>query len=93
MPVADRFDDGRAFLIGDAEHLMPPAGGFGMSVGIQSAHNLAWKLAAVLKGWAGPALITQKVAARRKDEAKPGKPEFFREELESVSSKVLARQI
>jgi 2-polyprenyl-6-methoxyphenol hydroxylase-like FAD-dependent oxidoreductase len=55
--VAERFADGCAFLIGDAEHLMPPAGGFGMSVGIQSAHNLAWKLAAVLNGWAGPALL------------------------------------
>jgi 2-polyprenyl-6-methoxyphenol hydroxylase-like FAD-dependent oxidoreductase len=55
--VAERFGEGGAFLIGDAEHLMPPAGGFGMSVGIQSAHNLAWKLAAVLKGWAGPALL------------------------------------
>jgi hypothetical protein len=37
---------------------MPPAGGFGMSVGIQSAHNLAWKLAAVMNGWAGPALLS-----------------------------------
>jgi 2-polyprenyl-6-methoxyphenol hydroxylase-like FAD-dependent oxidoreductase len=55
--VADRFAEGSAFLVGDAEHLMSPAGGFGMSVGIQSAHNLAWKLAAVLKGWAGPALL------------------------------------
>jgi putative polyketide hydroxylase len=56
--VADRFADGCAFLTGDAEHSMPPAGGFGLSVGIQSAHNLAWKLAAVLKGWAGPALLS-----------------------------------
>lgn len=55
--VAERFGDHRAFLAGDAEHLMAPAGGFGMSVGIQDAHNLAWKLAAVLQGWAAPALL------------------------------------
>lgn len=54
--VAERFGDRRAFLVGDAEHLMSPAGGFGMNVGLQNAHNLAWKLAAVLKGWTGPLL-------------------------------------
>jgi len=36
---------------------MPPAGGFGMNTGIQDAHNLAWKLSAVLAGWAGPGLL------------------------------------
>lgn len=55
--VAERFGDRRAFLAGDAEHLMTPAGGFGMNVGIQDAHNLAWKLAAVLEGWAASALL------------------------------------
>jgi 2-polyprenyl-6-methoxyphenol hydroxylase-like FAD-dependent oxidoreductase len=62
--IAERFSDGRAFLVGDAAHLMPPAGGFGMSAGIQSAHNLAWKLAAVLDGWAAPALLTTYGAER-----------------------------
>lgn len=62
--VAEHFAAGCAFLVGDAEHLMPPAGGFGMSVGIQSAHNLAWKLAAVLQGWAGPALLATYQAER-----------------------------
>jgi len=38
------------FLAGDAAHRFPPAGGFGMNTGIQDAHNLAWKLAAVLQG-------------------------------------------
>ena len=38
------------FLAGDAAHRFPPAGGFGMNTGIQDAHNLAWKLAAVLHG-------------------------------------------
>lgn len=62
--VAERFGDRRVYLAGDAEHLMPPAGGFGMSVGIQDAHNLVWKLAAVLKGWAGPALLDSYEAER-----------------------------
>jgi len=57
--VAERFCDRRTFLVGDAEHLMAPAGGFGMSVGIQDAHNLAWKLAAVLQGWGGASLARQ----------------------------------
>ncbi|WP_368896085.1 FAD-dependent monooxygenase, partial [Priestia megaterium] len=46
--TATRFQDNRVFLIGDAAHLMPPAGGFGSNTGIQDAHNLAWKLAAVI---------------------------------------------
>jgi putative polyketide hydroxylase len=55
--VAARFREGRVFLVGDAAHEMTPAGGFGMNTGIQDAHNLAWKLAALLAGWAGPALL------------------------------------
>jgi 2-polyprenyl-6-methoxyphenol hydroxylase-like FAD-dependent oxidoreductase len=55
--VAERFCDRRIFLAGDAEHVMSPMGGFAMNVGLEDAHNLAWKLAAVLKGWAPPALL------------------------------------
>ncbi len=55
--VAEHFSSGRIFLAGDANHLMSPMGGFGMNVGIQDAHNLAWKLAAVLQGWGMPALL------------------------------------
>jgi len=55
--VARRFQDGRIFLAGDAAHLMPPNGGFGGNTGIHDAHNLAWKLALVLKGVAGPKLL------------------------------------
>jgi len=55
--VAARFHEGRVFLAGDAAHEMTPAGGFGMNVGIQDVHNLAWKLAAVLEGYAEPALL------------------------------------
>lgn len=55
--VAERFQDGRVFLAGDAAHRFPPTGGFGANTGIQDVHNLAWKLAAVLQGWAGPTLL------------------------------------
>src|SRR4029079_8190404 len=56
--VARKFQDGRVFLAGDAAHLMPPNGGFGGNTGIHDAHNLAWKLALVLKGVASPELLT-----------------------------------
>ena len=55
--VARRFSCGRMFLAGDAAHLMPPNGGFGGNTGIHDAHNLAWKLAYVIKGLAGRALL------------------------------------
>jgi len=55
--VAARFHEGRIFLAGDAAHEIPPSGGHGMNTGIQDAQNLAWKLAAVLEGWATPALL------------------------------------
>lgn len=48
--VASRFREGRAFLLGDAAHIHSPVGGQGMNTGIGDAVNLAWKLAAVLKG-------------------------------------------
>src|SRR5579884_3506298 len=55
--VADRFQDGRIFLVGDAAHTMPPYLGLGVNTAIQSAQNLAWKLAAVLKKQATPRLL------------------------------------
>ena len=63
--VADRFRDGRIFLAGDAAHVMPPYGGFGGNTGIHDAHNLAWKLALVLEGTAGAALLDSYEAERR----------------------------
>src|SRR5436190_8730655 len=63
--VADRYRSGRVFLAGDAAHVHPPAGGFGSNTGIQDAHNLAWKLAAVLGGWAGPGLLASYDLERR----------------------------
>lgn len=55
--VAEHFSDRRVFLAGDSTHIMSPMGGFGMNVGIQDAHNLAWKLAAVLVDYGKPALL------------------------------------
>ncbi|MBK5331715.1 MAG: FAD-dependent monooxygenase [Ilumatobacteraceae bacterium] len=55
--AAATFQRGRIFLAGDAAHTMPPTGGFGGNTGIQDAHNIAWKLALVLEGKAGPALV------------------------------------
>ncbi|GAA4616671.1 FAD-dependent oxidoreductase [Actinoallomurus liliacearum] len=55
--VAERFRVGRVFLAGDAAHVHPPAGGFGANTGIHDAHNLAWKLAATLKGWGNEKLL------------------------------------
>lgn len=55
--VAERLVSGRVILVGDAAHRIPPIGGFGLNTGIQGAHNLIWKLALVLRGRAGPALL------------------------------------
>jgi putative polyketide hydroxylase len=55
--VAHQYRLDRTFLVGDAAHIVPPTGGLGANTGIQDAHNLSWKLAAVLKGEAGPALL------------------------------------
>jgi 2-polyprenyl-6-methoxyphenol hydroxylase-like FAD-dependent oxidoreductase len=62
---AQRFVDGPVLLAGDAAHVMPPTGGFGGNTGIGDAHNLAWKLAAVLDGTAGPGLLTTYDEERR----------------------------
>lgn len=63
--VAERYGEGRVFLAGDSAHEMSPTGAFGSNTGIQDAHNLAWKLAAVLRGWAGPGLLETYDAERR----------------------------
>jgi 2-polyprenyl-6-methoxyphenol hydroxylase-like FAD-dependent oxidoreductase len=62
---AERFADGPIFLAGDAAHNMPPTGGFGGNVGVQDGHNLAWKLALVLSGKAGPELLATYDTERR----------------------------
>jgi hypothetical protein len=63
--VADSFQQGRIFLVGDAARTQPPSGGLGGNTGIAEAHNLAWKLATVLRGEAGEALLTTYDAERR----------------------------
>ena len=62
--AADRVRDGRAFLIGDAAHRMPPFGGRGLNTAIADAFGLSWKLAWVLRGWADPALLDSHAAER-----------------------------
>jgi len=64
--VSETFESGdRIFLAGDAAHRFPPSGGFGMNTGIQDAHNLAWKLAAVTKNISSPCLLKSYEAERR----------------------------
>jgi len=63
--VAERYRDGRILLAGDAAHRFPPSGGLGMNTGVQDAHNLAWKLVAILDGSASPELLTTYENERR----------------------------
>lgn len=63
--VARSYRSGHVFLAGDSAHEMSPTGAFGSNTGIQDAHNLAWKLAAVLGGWAGETLLDSYDAERR----------------------------
>ncbi|HUO92960.1 MAG TPA: FAD-dependent oxidoreductase [Rhizomicrobium sp.] len=64
--VADRYSRGRVFLAGDACHLHPPFGGFGMNMGVGDAVDLGWKLAARLAGWGGDSLLASYELERRK---------------------------
>jgi putative polyketide hydroxylase len=65
MRVADRYSAGRVHLVGDAAHVMPPFAAMGANTGISDAHELGWKLAAVLRGDAAPALLDSYDAERR----------------------------
>jgi 2-polyprenyl-6-methoxyphenol hydroxylase-like FAD-dependent oxidoreductase len=55
--VVDRYRQGRVFLAGDSAHQNSPTGALGMHTGLGDAVDLGWKLAAVLKGWGGEALL------------------------------------
>jgi len=63
--VAAQFRKGRVFVVGDAAHRFPPTGGFGLNSGVQDAHNLAWKLAYVLRGLASDKLLESYDVERR----------------------------
>jgi 2-polyprenyl-6-methoxyphenol hydroxylase-like FAD-dependent oxidoreductase len=63
--IADRYSRGRVFLVGDACHIHPPFGGFGMNMGIADSVDLGWKLAAVLQGWGDHTLLDSYEIERR----------------------------
>ncbi|MEW5809185.1 MAG: FAD-dependent monooxygenase [Actinomycetota bacterium] len=63
--MAERFRSGRLILIGDAAHRFPHTGGFGLNSGVQDAHNLAWKLSAILQYGAADSLLDTYEAERR----------------------------
>lgn len=63
--VAESYGSGRAFIAGDAAHVMSPTGGFGMNTGIGDAVDLSWKLEAILAGWGGPGLLDSYTIERR----------------------------
>ena len=62
--LADRYRAGRVFIAGDAAHVHPPYGGFGINTGFDDARNLAWKLAAEVQGWGSGALLDSYGAER-----------------------------
>ena len=63
--IANKYSEGRIFLAGDACHLHPPFGGYGMNMGIADGVDLGWKLAAVLGGWGGHGLLASYEQERR----------------------------
>ncbi len=63
--VADSYGRGRVLIAGDAAHQYVPTGGYGMNTGVGDAYDLAWKLAALLHGFGGPALLASYEAERR----------------------------
>lgn len=63
--LAERYQDRRIFLAGDAAHLVIPTGGLGMNSGVGDAIDLAWKLTGTLQGWGGPNLLRSYEVERR----------------------------
>ncbi|APL95070.1 FAD-monooxygenase [Sphingomonas sp. BHC-A] len=65
MVVAERYGEGRVWMAGDSVHQFMPTGGYGMNTGVGDAVDLGWKLAAVIHGWGGPALLRSYEEERR----------------------------
>jgi 2-polyprenyl-6-methoxyphenol hydroxylase-like FAD-dependent oxidoreductase len=63
--ISEKYGDRRVFLIGDACHLHPPFGGYGMNMGVADGVDLGWKIAAVLQRWGGQALLDSYERERR----------------------------
>lgn len=63
--IADKYREGAIFLVGDACHLHPPFGGYGMNMGIADSVDLGWKLAARIQGWGGEELLRSYECERR----------------------------
>jgi hypothetical protein len=80
--VAETYQNGRVLIAGDAAHTHPPYGGFGLNNGLEDSINLGWKLAAVLEGWGGEALLRS-----YSDERCP----VFRDVAEDFIAKRIAR--
>src|SRR5262249_11244845 len=76
--MASSFAAGRVFLLGDAAHRHPPTGGLGLTSAIHDAHNLCWKLAAVLRGEAAPELLATYEAKRRPAAERNAQPSLAR---------------
>ncbi len=65
MLIADTFGDKRVFLVGESAHVNPPFGGHGFNTCVGDAVNIAWKIAAVERGWAPPGLLASYQTERR----------------------------
>jgi 2,4-dichlorophenol 6-monooxygenase len=81
--VAERYREGRVFLVGDAAHRFPPTGGLGLNSGVQDAHNLAWKIAAVEHGW-GPAAWLDSYETERRPVAQINADQSLRNALRLI---------
>ena len=65
VAFADTYRQGRAFIAGDAAHIHPPYGAYGLNTGLDDVANLGWKLAAALEGWGGERLLESYSEERR----------------------------